>query len=151
GGTNNVITGSGTFTVSSTTLNSSYDGLLSGTLALVKDGSGTSLTLTRPNTYTGGTTVNGGTLLVSNATGSAPGHGNVTAAAAGTLGGGNANASAGFIAPDAGKTIQVNGALAPGNGLTNIGVLTIGGGAGTNTKVNVAGSYVFNLATTKAG
>src|SRR5262249_10227598 len=54
GGTNNVITGSGTLTVSSTTANSTYDGLLSGTMALVKDGSGTSLNLTQANTYTGG-------------------------------------------------------------------------------------------------
>ncbi len=44
--------------------NSSFDGTLTGTGSLVKDGSGT-LVLTANNTYSGGTTIKGGTLEVS--------------------------------------------------------------------------------------
>jgi autotransporter-associated beta strand protein len=53
---------------------------------LVKAGAGTQA-LAAANTYTGGTTVNAGTLLVTNATGSGTGTGVVTVNAGGTLGG----------------------------------------------------------------
>ena len=51
-----------------------YGGVVSGTGSLVQQGSGT-LTLTAANTYTGGTTVASGTLLVNNTTGKTPGPG----------------------------------------------------------------------------
>ena len=58
GGT--VALGSGTLTVDQAT-NTSYAGVITGSGAFVKNGSGT-LTLTGANTYSGGTTVNGGIL-----------------------------------------------------------------------------------------
>ncbi len=65
GGTGNFITstnGAATLTVSSTTTSSTFGGLITGPLSLVKDGSGTTLTLTAANTYTGSTTIMDGTI-----------------------------------------------------------------------------------------
>ena len=60
-------------------------GSIDGPCSLTKTGAGT-LVLSNSNTYTGGTEVSGGTLLVNNASGSATGTGPVTVSAA-TLGG----------------------------------------------------------------
>ncbi len=65
GGTGNTISssnGAATLTVSSTTTNSTFGGLITGPLSLVKAGAGTTLTLTAANTYTGSTTVQDGTI-----------------------------------------------------------------------------------------
>ena len=76
-----------------------------GSLALVKSGTGT-LVLSGNNTYIGGTTVSGGTLLAMNTTGSALGSGPVIVNSGATLGGN------GFIG---GLTTISSGArLAPG-------------------------------------
>jgi autotransporter-associated beta strand protein len=60
--------GTATLTVSSTTSDSTFDGLITdgatAKVALTKAGVGTSLTLTGDNTYTGATTVSGGTLAL---------------------------------------------------------------------------------------
>ncbi|MDQ8208871.1 autotransporter-associated beta strand repeat-containing protein [Coraliomargarita sp. SDUM461003] len=60
--------GTATLTVSSTTNDSTFDGLITdgatAKVALTKAGAGTSLTLTGDNTYTGATTVSGGTLAI---------------------------------------------------------------------------------------
>lgn len=67
--------GAKTFTVGNANGNGSFDGVIEdgtggGTLALTKVGTGTqTLTGTRPNTYTGLTTVNGGTLTLSKVAG----------------------------------------------------------------------------------
>jgi len=66
------------------------------------------------NTFGGGTTVNGGTLLANNTGGSATGTGAVTVTSGATLGGG------GIV----GGPVTVDGALAPGN--NGVGTLTIG-------------------------
>ena len=81
-------------TAAALTLNNSgsvtYGGILGGpsanNLSLIKQGGGT-LTLTGSNTYSGATSVNGGTLLVNNTTGSGTGTSNVTVNSGGTLGG----------------------------------------------------------------
>ena len=110
-------------------------GLLDGMMNLLKSGSG-QLTLTNSNTYGGGTTVNNGTLLVNNITGSGTGTGAVTVATGATLGG------SGII----GGPVTVNGTLMPGNSpgaLTVNNNLVVNGGAvlqyalGTNGNLTV--------------
>ncbi|MCE9615270.1 MAG: autotransporter-associated beta strand repeat-containing protein [Lentisphaerae bacterium] len=83
--------------------------------ALVKDGAGKA-TVTATNSYSGGTTVNGGTLLVNNASGQGTGSGTVTVNGGGTLGG------TGFITGTV--TVNSGGTLSPG---TSVGELTVGG------------------------
>ncbi len=77
----------GGLTVSSAA-STSFEGVIlgSGSATFTKSGSGT-LTLTGLNTYTGGTTINGGTLRVNNSTGSGTGAGPVQVSSGGTLSG----------------------------------------------------------------
>jgi autotransporter-associated beta strand protein len=121
-------TGDGDVTVSGAILKSTS----AAPVGLVKSGAGT-LTLAAINTYSNGTTVNGGTLRVNGSLTIGPV--NVTA---GTLGGTGAIAGPVTIAP--------GGTLAPGNGA--IGTLTINN-ALTNTgmtmiKLNKTGSTLTN-------
>jgi alpha-L-rhamnosidase len=89
-----------------------------GSLTNLDSAGGGRLILTQPSTYTGGTTVNGGTLLVNNASGSGTGSGNVTVNSGATLGGSGTIAGA--------VTNQSGGILAPGAGVVTVGtVLTI--------------------------
>lgn len=92
---------------------------------LVKEGLG-AMKLTVANSYAGGTTVNGGTLLVSNTVDSGTGSGAVTVAAAGTIGG------TGIIA---GAT-TVAGSLAPGE---STGTLTF------NNTLALTGTYAVEV------
>ncbi len=118
-------TGTATLTVSgNTTPANAYGGLLvdsttggSGSLALLKDGSNTLKLTGTANTYSGGTTLNGGALDASNAAGSATGTGPVT------LNGGLLESDSGTIA---GPVIAGSGAhaIAPG-GLGAIGTLVL--------------------------
>ncbi len=90
-------------------------GSIGGIAPLNKTGSGT-LTLSGANTYHGDTTVDGGTLLVNNPTGSGTGTGSMTVNSGGTLGG------TGIIW--GATTINFGGTLAPGV-LGGLGRLTI--------------------------
>ena len=98
-----------------------------GTATLTKSGAGTWV-LTGASTYTGGTTVNEGKLLVNNTTGSGTGTGTVTVDSGATLGGTGAVSGPVILA----------GILAPGNSIESIdtGDLTI---AGTGTLDNELG------------
>ena len=87
--------------------------------SLTKSGRGT-LSLTKANTYTGGTTLKAGTLLVKNTTGSATGSGAVHVNA-GTLGGTGKIAGAVTV----GTGIGIGAFLSPGNSATKPGTLTI--------------------------
>jgi len=123
----------------------SLQGVVSGAGGLVKSGAG-ALTMSAVNTYGGGTTVDGGTLLV---TGTIPGP--VTVNSGGTLGG------TGTITGAA--TINAGGSMAPGlsPGQINTGNLALAGAAqfeilgatlGTQyDNINVTGSVTLTGST----
>jgi autotransporter-associated beta strand protein len=79
------------------------------------------LQLNGANTYTGGTTVNAGTLLINNTSGSGTGTGSVTVNNAGTVLGGSGfiNAGTNNVAINAGATV------APGAAANSVGALTM--------------------------
>ena len=104
-----------------------YAGAISGTGSLVKNGSGT-LTLTGVNPYSGGTTLNAGKLLLSNAVVPAP----VVALPAAFLGGN------GIIGP-----ATIAGTLAPG---FSIGTITVVG----DLTFDAPGVYVVEISPTAA-
>ena len=114
-GSGNVTLGSATLTCGGNNTSTTYSGVMSGSGALAKAGTGTLSLVTATNTYTGATTVAGGTLLVTGSTAAASA---VTVASGATLGG--TGTVAGTIAVAAGGT------LAPGAGGTAIGTLTTG-------------------------
>ena len=122
-GTNNTLT-------IKQTVDGTFQGVITGAATAklhLHDDSNAALTLTGANTFGGGVTIDGGTLLVSNTTGSGTGTGNVIVNAGGTLGG------TGVIA----GTVFVNngGALAPG---ASAGALTINGAGGVSFGASAA-------------
>ena len=119
---------------------------ISGNGALTVTGGGT-LTLTGNNTYSGGTTVTGTTLLLANTAGSATGSGAITLETGGVLGGtgvislgtggklGGVGAVDSPLATASGSTLSP-GAADPGGTLTIANTLSIGDGTDL--------SYYFN-------
>jgi autotransporter-associated beta strand protein len=96
-----------------------YNGIIAdngaGTGALEKTSEG-SVILGGANTYTGGTTLTAGSLIVTNTTGSATGTGSVTTATSTILGG------TGIIAPSALSSVIISGSIAPGTPGLNDGI-----------------------------
>jgi autotransporter-associated beta strand protein len=88
------LAGSGTYSFGAGTHANS--GVITGAISLVKQGSGTQV-LGDENTYSGGTTVSGGTLVINNSSGSGTGTGAVT------------------IAPAADTNINLNGSVYVGD------------------------------------
>jgi autotransporter-associated beta strand protein len=130
--------GSGTISLqlyNTTGTDQQFDGVISGngnvTRSASVGGTGGRTILTAANTYSGGTAVNDGILLVNNGSGSGTGTGAVTVGSGGTLGG--TGAISGAI------TVGSGGRLAPG---TSIGTLTADGnvtleaGSGTGMEID---------------
>ena len=140
--------GASTFTINDVTGDSASDlnvhteleNTDTGTAALVKEGDGT-MNLTNANSYSGGTTVNAGTLRANNLTGSASGSGAITVGPGGTLAGAGTFGAGGDI------TATVNGHLAPGN---SAGTLTFNLGASGSLDISGInpGSLEFELGST---
>lgn len=109
---------------------------LTGSLNLAKSGPGT-LTLTAASTYSGGTTITAGRLLVNNTTGSGLGTGAASVSSGASLGG-----TGSFSGP-----LTLNGTITPGSGV-GPGALT----TGDETWNSAAGySWEINQATGSAG
>ena len=108
-------------------------GAINGGGGLTQNGPGT-LTLSAANTYSGVTTVSGGTLQVSNTTGSATGSGNVNVNSGGLLTG------SGAIVLGAGNAVTVasNGTIVGG---TIAAPLTISGGNGLTLAAGSLSSF----------
>ena len=116
-GTSNLTIDSGqTLTTGGNNSDTTMSGMIRGDGSLIKTGNGT-MTLDATNSYTGGTTVAAGTLLVNNTAGSGTGTGDVTVESGATLGG------TGIL--DGLATFEAGATLAPG---TSPGTLTFNGG-----------------------
>jgi autotransporter-associated beta strand protein len=129
-----------------------YDGEISGNIALVKAGAGLQK-LTSANTYTGGTTINDGTVHVNNSTGSGTGSGLVTVGSGATLGGSGAIAgpvvvSGGRFTPGVaglGDTLETGALSLVGDSTF---VLHLNTQQVTHDSVNVTGDLSLSLANT---
>lgn len=136
-----VALGSGRLIVNASA-STAFSGAISGSGSLVKDGAGT-LTLTGINTYSGGTTIQGGTLHVNNLFGSGAGSGAVTVLSNATLAG--TGAITGAVA------VNTGGHIAPGTGIgtLRVGSLNLATGANLDfeldTAANVAVSDLISL------
>ncbi|HEY3601110.1 MAG TPA: autotransporter-associated beta strand repeat-containing protein [Chthoniobacterales bacterium] len=107
--------GANQLTIGANNLDATFSGTIQNAGSIAKSGTGT-LTLSSANSYTGGTTVTSGTLVVSNTTGSATGTGAVSVNA-GTLGGsgiiagavtiGTGSGTGAFLVPAAGGKKQL--------------------------------------------
>ena len=117
------------------TFNGTYAGNMSGTGALIKNGSGT-LTLSGVNTYGGATTVNAGTLAVNGSITS-----NVTVNGGGMLGGsgtivGNMTSSGTLTPGNSIGTLNINGSFTQNGGIYQVEV----NAAGQSDRINVTGA-----------
>ncbi len=133
----NGVGGVGSVSVNSPNTNT-LSGLLSngatGQLSVAQNGGGTTI-LTHANTYSGGTSVGNGTLLVNNATGSGTGTGTVTVNNHGTLGGSGTMSGA--------ATVNSGGTVAPGAGSPGVAgtvlhgsTMTLNGGSTLSMQIS---------------
>ncbi|MDE1171464.1 MAG: autotransporter-associated beta strand repeat-containing protein [Verrucomicrobium sp.] len=111
-------------------------------LSVTKTGTGTQK-FSGASTYSGGTTVQQGRLVVNNTTGSGTGTGAVTVSNGATL------AGTGIIAPTAGNNVTINGTLAPGDttgtltfNLSSGSKLAFGSGSTLSLTLDTASSSV---------
>lgn len=119
------------FTVGTKNTNATYAGLINGTGSVTKKGTG-EWTLTNANTYSGGTNIEGGTIFLTNTSGSATGTGVVTVKSNGTL--------AGTGTVSGSVSVQANGTIMAGNSTSN-GTINIG----TNLVISNSGFLAAKL------
>lgn len=125
-----------TYSVGWNNADATFQGVIKndGTTTFIKSGTGR-WTLTGANTWSGGLTINGGTVLANNLTGSGVGSGAVVVNANGALGG------TGFVG--APVTVNVGGAISPG---ASVGTLTIN----NSLTLNAGAQLNFELGPTVA-
>jgi fibronectin-binding autotransporter adhesin len=119
------------FTVGNKNTDASFAGLISGTGAITKKGTG-AWTISNANTYSGGTNIESGNLLIANTSGSATGSGTITVKSTAELGG--TGAVSGSV------SVMANGTLSTGN-TTSTGTMTIG----TNLVISKGGFLAAKL------
>jgi len=141
-----LVSGTATLDVTSS-FTQQRNGLVYGSGGLIKTGSGTQI-LTNANTYSGGTTINNGTLQANNATGSATGSGAVVVNNGGVLSG--LPTATGFANPGSlSGTVTVNsgGAIqARSGGTFTFGGLALNTSAITNFQIGApAGTAIINI------
>jgi autotransporter-associated beta strand protein len=114
-----------------------HDGLGSGFVQLIKTGTGTETMTSTTSNYTGGTTINGGTIISNSANGGALGRGPIIVNNTGTL------AGAQTIDPAATITVNSGGTLMPGSTASagsiaklNTGSLTLNAGSSFAVDLN---------------
>ena len=96
-----------------------------------------------PNTYTGGTTVNAGTLIVTGTAGSGLGLGSGgTGSGAVTVNSGGTLAGTGTVYGT--TTVNTGGTLSPGTGGNTVGLLSVGNG-GATSGLTLNGAYRIDL------
>lgn len=131
-----ILGGSGTYAFGDGTAANS--GVITGSVRVSKTGSGTQ-TFGDANTYSGGTNLTGGKLLLANTTGSATGSGGVTFGVGATLasGAGNVGIISGLVTASDNTAIIAPGATAASNTGT-VGALTLAGGLNVASGVAIA-------------
>ena len=151
----NTNTGASVLTIGDGNTTSAYSGIITDggvgkTLAINKIGSGTlSLSGTNFDTYIGGTTINGGALLINNVSGSGTGTGAVNINSGGTLGGTGTitglvtNNSGGSLSPGVGGSgkLTLSGNVILLSGSTN--TFTVNGSTPTNNSVVVGAAVTY--------
>lgn len=147
----NASSGNVALTVGNNNVTSSYAGALTGGGSLTKAGSGT-VTLSGANLYTGGTTVNAGTLAYGNNF-TMSGANQLTVAATGTAGTNYATVTSTSGTLTLGGTLAVNFSSSFLSGGESFSLFQASGGSLATgfTSVSVAGSYVINSMTNNSG
>ena len=152
--TNSAITNNGNLAFNRTntvTQGTDFSGsAITGTGSLTQAGSGT-LVLSAANTYSGGTSINSGTLTVTNSSGSGTGTGNITITNPGTLQIGNggttgALSTSGTITNNGNLTINRSNDVDQGNDFSSSAIT----GSGSLTKLG-AGTLVLTAANNYSG
>jgi autotransporter-associated beta strand protein len=141
--------GSNTISLGGNDQSTTYSGTINGTGGLAKAGNGT-LTLTGSNTFTGGTTVNSGTLILANA--NAPGSGTITQSNGSSLlvfdTTGTISNAMSIYNVQASQTITLSGGITVNNATFDVDAgdtLTISGGIGGTGGVTKNGEGTLSL------
>jgi YVTN family beta-propeller protein/autotransporter-associated beta strand protein len=138
-GAGNVTLGSAILTTGNDGTSTIFSGVMSGTGGLAKIGNGT-LTLTGANTFTGGTALNAGGLVVNGSLASGVTVNGGTLSGGGAIGGLTVN-SGGTVAPgNSIGTLTVNGNLVQNGGIYQVEV----NAAGQGDRINATGTATIN-------